>query len=254
MKKSLTLIFCFFSFLIFAQIDSVKRDSLINKVKELIGDDWYVRKTQNGFSVTFCRSCNNNYKKAIEEGRKDVLRDRFLGNQKIDSVYYFSMVSSRGVSRNPSKKQYNDRRREWSKANGIIKIDVIFETKWESQKYDSIYSLNETLKKQSLNNLKPKSSTDIFLDYRSFVPTKEYFRNPDLLGNSFQKLPYNSLILPNSLFLNSDFYCYGCEAVWIDKSDNRFFLRKENYLKKERNRTLQIIALVLGIHDFKIID
>ena len=153
MKKSLTLIFCFFSFLIFAQIDSVKRDSLINKVKELIGDDWYVRKTQNGFSVTFCRSCNNNYKKAIEEGRKDVLRDRFLGNQKIDSVYYFSMVSSRGVSRNPSKKQYNDRRREWSKANGIIKIDVIFETKWESQKYDSIYSLNETLKKQSLDTI-----------------------------------------------------------------------------------------------------
>lgn len=254
MKKSLTLIFCFFSFLIFAQIDSVKRDSLISKIQELISEDWFVRKTQNGFSVYFCRTCNNEYKKVIEERKRPAYRDGFFSLDKIDSVYYFSMVSSRGISRNPSEEQFEERRKELSKANGIIKIDVIFENKWKNQKYDSICSLNETLKKQSLNNLRPKSSTDIFLDYRSFVPTKEYFRNPDLLENSFQKLPYNSLTLLNSLFIYSDFYCFGCEAVWINKSDNRFFLRKENYLKKERNRTLQIIALVLGIHDFKIID
>lgn len=58
----------------------------------------------------------------------------------------------------------------------------------------------------------------------------------------------------NSIFIEHNKPSFFSEPMLVDKGDPEFFEKFENQLEDERRRTLKIITLALGIHNYHIVN
>lgn len=259
-KPLLYLFLLAYSFNGFSQkISSEKLELIRSEIQSVLGDDWFLTPTKSGFKVTFCRSCQKRYVDSCNsrpENRDWIFppsRELFFDPHHMDSVCYYTTVSNES---NPFSE--NDSMRyvyleNFYKTNGILSFEVRIEKKWSDKKYQEVAAKNDTLKKEILKEPLYKMSMNIFSDYRFWLP-EDYFKNRTKNYNFyFERLPYSSELYDYSIFIIQDKPYYFCSPLYVDKNDRYFYNRISNKLEHERERTLKIIALALGILDFKVV-
>lgn len=240
-----------------AQTSQKFLDSLYEEIDFLIGDSWHCEQTNNGFQVTYCRSCKVNYDEYINTTdfyTRDLTRIDFFQEHLIDSISYFSTVSSMPIPRKWTEEQRTEYFTNLYKPENILRFEIQIDKKWSEQKFNSTLSNNEQLKDSILKEPLYKSNMDIFSDYRFWIPVRHWKQRTKGLDFYFERLPYKSLILENSILIIHNKPFFFAEPMLIDKHDPTYFYKEENLLEGERRRVLKIIALVLGIHDYVIVN
>lgn len=223
----------------------------------MIGDSWYFKETKAGFRVTFCRSCNENYNTYEERTdyySKKLMRDDFFKPELIDSVSNYATVSLPPHPTHYSRKEMNAYLSELYAPDGILQFDVIVSKKWSKEKVEMTLAKNNQLKDSILREPLFKTSMDIFSDYRYWLPEDHLRSRTKGLDFYFERLPYESIIIDNAIFILHNKPSYFSKPMLVDKSDPEYFYKEENHLEDERRRTLKTIALVLGIHDYVILN
>lgn len=249
----------FLSASVFGQKKSDVLDSLIAEVELLIGEEWYLEETTDGFQVTFCRSCNERFlakKNIILEDPFEVFSDRgaFFNEALFDSVSYYSTVNPALI---PSK--WSDEERiayftDLYQPDHILRFEIRFEKKWKQSEIDRVQARNDELRDSILRTPLLFSNESIFSDYRYWLPKDQWRRRITQLDFYFEPLPYSSSILDKSIFIEHNKPFFFSEPMLVDKNDTNYFDKHQNFLEDERKRTLKIIALVLGIQDYQIIE
>jgi hypothetical protein len=240
-------------------------DSITNEVKQLLGNDWFLTPTKSGFTVYFCRSCHEEYidscnsaaaqNSAFAQRGFVVSREResFFTPNHADSVSYYGtccrLVQEHGA--NDSLKHL-EKLKEY-KANGIISFEITFDRKWSKKKYNSTQEKNEILRKEILKEPVYKTDLRIFSDYRFWLPREYWKERTTEYSFFFERLPYSSETLNCSIFIKPDKPYWASRPLYVDKSDPRYYDDEANGLEPERQRTLKLIAMALGIRDFVII-
>ena len=238
---------------------------ICNKVEQVIGEDWFVHQTNNGFEVYFCRSCNENYQKWVKNNdfslgtenhathftQKD--RYNFFKPELADSMSYFGTVSQL-VHPFIDSAQLRNFKAEYPN-NGIMKFVFKIDRKWTEKKVSDAAANNELLKTEILSTPLYKTSMDIFSDYRFWLP-ESYLRQRTEKGYDFyfERLPYSSCWYDYSIFIEQDKPWFYCEPAYVDPSEENYPGNPRIFIEDERCRTLKIIALTLGINDFTLIN
>ena len=261
LKPLLYLFLLAYSFNGFSQkISSEKLELIRSEVQSVLGDDWFLTPTESGFKVTFCRSCQKRYVDSCNSNELTMFlrrsRDSFFSPDKADSVCYYTTVS------NPPHPFYDDKNDsirhlamlETYIANGILSFEIRIEKKWSDKKVQEIAARNDTLKTEILKEPLYKTSMDIFSDYRFWLPDEYLKQRTKKYSFYFERLPYSSEGYDYSIFIIQDKPYYFCSPLYVDKNDRYFYDNISNELENERRRTLKIIALALGILDFKVIN
>lgn len=246
----------FFSNSIFSHEDKKFKDSIIEHVSELLSDDWFIEETENGFKVYFCRSCYKAYldNNKVDPWPNELSRSDFFSLDKIDSVCYFNTIGISATDRNITESARIKEHTQRYRPNNIMSFEVQFEPKWEQKKYDSIQHNNDLVKEEIYKEPVYKTSLEEFSDYRFWLPD-EYFKSRTTdLGFYFQRLPYSSETIPYSVFIIQDKPFFFAKPVYVDRTDPKYFDNRANFIEAERVRTLKIIALALGVYDFKVIN
>lgn len=232
-------------------------DSLYNEIEFLIGDEWYFEPTQNGFKVTFCRSCKENfisYQNTTDFFSRELTREDFFQAELIDSICYYTNVSAFTDVSNLTHEEKNKFLAERYKANNILHFEVTFSNKWSKEKIETVISKNNQLKDSILREPLYKSNMGIFSDYRYWLPTDQWRKRTKGLNFYFERLPYKSILIDKSIFILHNKPFYFAIPMLVDKNDPEYFFKHENQLEDERRRSLKIIALALGIHDYIIVN
>ncbi len=259
MKIFIVFIYCllFNAFQSTAQKNQGVLDSLYNEIEFLIGPSWFFEETKNGFQVTYCKSCNENYHNYTDSTdlfSRELSRSDFFQEGLIDSISYYSTVSNAPIPRSWSDEQRVEYFTELYKADHILRFEVIIDKKWSKEKTTSVLSKNNQIKDSIIREPIYKSNMDIFSDYRFWLPAEYWKRRTQGLNIYFERLPYESLILENSIFILHNKPFFFSEPMLVDKRDDNYFYKEVNQLENERRRTLKIIALALGIHDYNIVN
>lgn len=126
--------------------------------------------------------------------------------------------------------------------------------KWTQDKFNAVLARNNQLKDSILLQPMYKTNMGIFSDYRFWLPEENLRSRTQGLDFYFERLPYESLTLDKSIFMLHNKPFYFAKTFLVDKKDQEYCLKQENHLEDERSRTLKIIALALGIHDFVIVN
>jgi len=242
---------------VYAQSNQKIIDSLYDEIEFLIGDDWYFEQTKTGFNVTFCRSCQenfNSYQETTDFFSRELTRDDFFQLELIDSISYYTHVSSYSNLSNHTREEKNKFLAEFYKADDILHFELTLSKKWTKEKIESVLSKNNQLKDSILREPLYKSNMGVFSDYRYWLPTNQWRSRTEGLNFYFERLPYESMIIDKSIFILHNKPFYFAEPMLVDKNDPEYFYYHENNLEDERRRTLKIIALVLGIHDYVIVN
>lgn len=240
-----------------AQNDQKFLDSLYNEIEFLIGDKWYFEKTNNGFQVTYCKSCKEAYIKYLDTTdffSRELSREAFFQKELIDSVSYYRTVSISPIPLNWTNQQRIEYFSELYKAEDVLKFEVTIEKKWSDEKIKIVLSNNNQLRDSILKEPLYKSNMSIFSDYRFWLPEDYLSMRTQGLDFYFERLPYESLIIDESIFILHNKPFFFSRPMLVDKNDPEFFEKEENELEDERRRTLKIIALTLGIHDYNIVN
>jgi len=262
--KTVRLVFCLLLALMafngYSQSFQEKLEAIREEVRSVIGKDWFLTQTASGFKVTFCRSCQKHYEDSCNYQDKTfgfhfpLSRDSFFNPEQIDSVCYYPTVS---LPPQPFYASDSARHADKLKAyqvNGILSFEIRIEAKWDEKKYRELMAQNELLKTEILKEPLYKTSKDIFSDYRFYLPEDYLKQRTEKYPFYFERLPYSSKLYDYSIFLIPDKPNFFCSPLYVDKSDPRFYDAISNFLEEERQRTLKIIALSLGILDFKIVN
>lgn len=255
-KSFLVLIFTLCFSTLFSQLNSLQKSALIEAIEKVINDDWFVVETQKGFDVFFCRSCQKAFRKELDSLGSFFAKERykFFDLTLVDSVCYYPTVSNPPYKRPDSDSLFHlDMIRYYEKNNRVV-FKIEFEEKWKKSRYDSIFRNNEILKAEILKQPIYKTSNRIFSDYRFLLPDARFKDRTNMYSFYFQKLPYSSSFLNQSIFIYSDKPYFFCDAMYVDLEDQFFYKKSVNRLENERKKALKIIALVLGIEDFEILD
>jgi hypothetical protein len=233
---------------------------LVQKVEEVISDDWFVEPAKDGFDVYFCRSCNERYEEWVKSG--DELRGvqrwrraEFFRSGLADSVSFYGTVSRPMID--PKDSVARERiDKQWYEKNGILKFSVRLGKSWDEEDVKEVQQKNDQMKEAILSEPIYKTSMHIFDDYRFWVPEiewqwKERTKQYDF---AFERLPYASCWYDYAIFIEQDKPFFFSEVLYADAADPRYYNNSENFIEDERTATLKIIALVLGIPDFKPIN
>ncbi|ASS50626.1 MAG: hypothetical protein A3D31_13770 [Candidatus Fluviicola riflensis] len=264
MKSILLFLLLLVSQNLIAQPSDEELTEICNKVEQVIGEDWFVHQTKSGFEVYFCRSCNENYQKALQEGQllgwenhntpisqKD--RYKFFKLELADSVSYYSLVSN--IARPFDDPLRDEHLKEYYQKNGVVKFTFKFERKWGVQKVNDTQANNELLKAEILSTPLYKTGMGIFSDYRFWLP-ESYLRQrtEERYDFYFEQLPYTSCWYDYSIFFEQDKPFFFSEVMFVNPSEEKYYDNHANFIEDERCRTLKIIALTLGINDFTLIN
>lgn len=262
--KTLSLLLTIF--LVFAStelnaqnISKPEIDSLCDEIQQVIGEDWFIVKSNKGFKVYFCRSCFQAYKKSE---KKSIIADEFpywpkyefFDELNVDSVAYYTTVNAYGAIDSSSDSLYDATMKQFYRARDHLVFDIKFERKWSDEKYTSVFTNNELLREEIEKENLIFSNDGIFSDYRFWLPTKQWEDRTEKFNFYFERLPYSSLIMDYSILITPDKPGYFCEPFYVDRSDPKYYANSLNFLEIERRQTLQTIALVLGIHDYKFVN
>ncbi|MCJ8288933.1 MAG: hypothetical protein HRT58_05915 [Crocinitomicaceae bacterium] len=240
-----------------AQNDTKVLDSLYEEIEFLISESWYLEKTKQGFRVTFCRSCMENYNSYIDSTdffSRELARSDFFLSPHIDSVSYYPILSLMPIPRAWSKQKRIDYYTDFYKPNDVLQFNITIEKKWKEEKYDAVLKKNNVLKDAILKEPLYKSNEDIFSDYRFWLPRTYWKKRTHQFNYFFERLPYTSLTINKSILIEHNKPSFFCEPMLINRNDPEFFYKKENHVETERRRTLKVIALTLGIHDYQIVN
>jgi hypothetical protein len=222
-------------------------DLIIDQVKKVLSDEWYITRVENGFTVSFCRSCHENYLDSLAEldNIPVIEKDFFFRKQGPDSVLYYSIVNRAVVAPNqPGPAESPD---------GILVIRVDFHHKWSHDKLDSVQKMNDGIKKELMTGPLYKTSPTVFSDYRYYVPDITFKNTATGSSYRFQHLPYSSDWYNYSIFIDPSINCFHCwPKIPANAPDDLY--KQEDELNQERIRTLYAIAFALGIKDYKIAD
>lgn len=238
---------------------------ICNKVEQVIGEDWFVHQTKNGFDVYFCRTCNENYQKWVKNNDFSLgtenhatyitLKDRynFFKPELADSVSYFTTVS-----RPPHPFIDTSQKRNFNveyPSNGILKFTFSVDRKWSTKKVNDTQTNNDSLKAEILSTPIYKTGMGVFSDYRFWLP-ESYLRQrtEKRYDFYFERLPYTSCWYDYSIFFEQDKPYFFCEVVYVDPNEEHYFGNSKIFIEDERCRTLKIIALTLGINDFTLVN
>ncbi len=261
MQLNLLLFFVliFSSSTLFGQRQKEKIDSLVDEIELLIGDEWFLEETKDGFQVTFCRSCNENYLAEIgvpSDDPFDITPNRFdfFQTELLDSVCYFSSLNPSILPRKWKEAERTAYFTDLYQADDILRFHIRFEKKWKESNIEKVQARNDEIRDSILRTPLFMSNERIFSDYRYWLPREFWKRRITTLDFYFERLPYESTILDQSIFIEHNKPGFFSEPMLVDKNDKNYFDRRENHLEAERQRTLKIIALVLGIHDYRIIQ
>jgi hypothetical protein len=234
---------------------------ICNKIEQVIGEDWFVCQTTNGFEVYFCRTCNQNYQKWVKEDRlldsenhdtPIYLKDRynFFKPELADSVSYFTRIS--GYDNRVIDTTKELRMKDYYPNNGILKFIVRIDQQWSTEKVNDVLAQNEILKTEILLTPLYKTNENIFSDYRYYLPDAGFkHRTEKRYDFYFERLPYSSCWLDYSIFIEQNNYY---EVMYADMLEDQYFSNPRIFMDDERYRTLKIIALTLGITDFTLIN
>lgn len=234
------------------------------KTEKLIGEEWFLQQSENGFVVYFCRSCNEKYQKWISDekladNQVDSLslrkgRQLFFKPEFVDSVSYYGTVSRPTMSFDATEDEKNNYNKNWYKRNGVLKFEIRFEEKWSDEKIIELQKNNCLLEGEILKIPLLKSNTNIFSDYRFWLP-EDYFKlRTAAYDFYFERLPYASTLFDYSVFIIPDKPFFFCDVLYVNKSNDLYFNVEANFIEEERLKTLKIIVLSLGINDYKIVN
>lgn len=239
-----------------AQSEKDILDSLYEEIEFLVGEDWYLKPTENGFTLTFCRTCTRNYHEYLDNNQWPYrkFREDFYSSSDIDSVSYYTLVSNYHNLSNLTREEKIEYFTSFYKPESILQLEVIFSEKWTTKKIASVQANNDLLKEEILKEPLYKTSKKIFSDYRYWIPEKYLQKRTEAFDFYFERLPYKSITIDKSIFIIHNTPSFFSEPLLVDKSDPEYFWNRNNELKSEKERTLKIIALALGIHDFEIIN
>lgn len=233
--------------------ESENLDSLYNEIEFLIGDSWYLVETKEGFSVTFCRTCTEEYFNYLDTMMfPELKRGFFFKSEKIDSVAYFPTVSSYNGSNFESDEEEIKFFTEYYKPDAILQFEIVLQKKWSKEYYELAQSKNDLLEKAIRLEPLYKTSPDIFLDYRFWIPGDFFKRRTLEFDYYFERLPYESELIDKSVFVLHNMPYFFSAPILVDKADEEFFAKRKNLLENEGQRVLKIIALVLKLDDFNI--
>jgi hypothetical protein len=245
MKRYLSLTLLLLILIDFNKNKSV--DLIIESIEVNLGNEWYVKKHESGFTAYFCRTCNQKYLDSLKINPVSLNIDRYYFFDKYgpDSVSYYTTVSF--------PPQFTEEEElEWYKKNGVLKIRVDFEETWSKAKFKEIYLKNDSLKNEILKESLSKSNESIFADYRYWLPEERWKKRTQMFDFYFQKLPYSSKFINCSIFIDPSKPEHFCAPLLTDNTSNYWNVRA-NYLEDERRRALIVISEALGIKNYKII-
>lgn len=230
-------------------------DSIRVEIEELIGFDWFLTPTESGFTISFCRSCHEEYISSVSSPGKyewpnEPSRGDFFDLARMDSICYLGCCYL-GFNPDDSEAKLHRESLERYKANGVMSFEVSFEKKWKEEKYLKIQSQNELLKEEILKTPLYKTDMDIFSDFRFFLPWDDLRDRTTKFDFYFERLPYTSEFLDCSIFIipNKPF---GAIPIYVDKRDPYYYRNESNRIESELSRTLKMVALALGIRDYKL--
>lgn len=231
--------------------ESKKLDQLIDEIELQIGEEWYLQKTENGFSVSFCRSCAENYSDYLETSTtRELPKAHFFESDKLDSISCDSWGSRYAGHNFKTDQEQIDYYNDYYKPYSTLQFDVVFENKWSNEHVDSILANNTLLKEAILAEPLYKTDLTIFSDYRYELPSDYLQKRTTQYDFYFERLPYKSSSIDSSIFIVENDVFFFCHPVLVDKDDRTFFEKDENFLEAERQRVLKVVAKVLKIKDY----
>lgn len=243
---------------VLAQKEEINIDSLYNEIDLLTGESWYLERTERGFKLTFCRSCAEKYNLYLDSSdsfHRQLSRNDFFLEHQFDSISYFPTSSHIPMPYNWSENDKTDYFTKLYIPQTVLQFEVKIEQKWSDQEYDLVLRKNNELKEAILKEQIFKSNLNIFSDYRFWLPSGEWKTRTEEFNYYFERLPYSSLTIINkSIFIEHNKPSFFCEPMLVDKNDDTFFDKNQNNLENERRRTLKIIALTLGVHDYRVVN
>lgn len=231
-------------------------DSLYDEIQFLIGDEWYLEPTEKGFQVTFCRSCAENCKKHYDTTTHflyNVDCSDFFDEGLYDSVAIFSHVNGYNNTDQLSPEERHNYFTDKYRPDAILRYEFTIEKTWSKWKVAKIQEMNDELRDSILREPLYKSNMAIFSDYRFWLPSDRWKNRTQSLNFYFQQLPYSSGKMDASIFLKHNQNSFFSGYMLVDKNDPKYYENERNLLQDTRYRTLKIIALALGLEDFKII-
>ena len=268
MKQTRSILFFFCHLVVIPSFSQTKEQQLFvenicNNVKQVIGDEWFISQTNEGFDVYYCRTCNENYQKWLNEKNRfwkehydtpisQSKRYEFFSPELADSVSYYATVSRPSRAFDDTLNSEFDR--DWYKKNGILKIQVRFEKKWTDEAYCEVEQKNELLKTEMLKEPLYKASMDMFSDCRFWLPELYWKQRTASCDFFFQRLPYKSCFYDYSIFIVPDKPYFFTDVLYVDSADEFYYKNKNNFIEDERCKILKIIAVSLGITDFKLVN
>ncbi len=259
LKTTIVTLLLFISSLTFAQVGKNPFiDSVTTKVKALLPKNWFVVQNTTGFSVYYCRSCAEYETVKLKEENATASSEKIALNyfttHGADSVSFYSMLSPDYIYKaDPSAPLSDSEKKEARgkyKPADILKLDVVFTTKWENAHYDSIKNNNELLREKVLAQLPAKRSPKEFDDFRYWVPGKEW-NSITQQSFSFERLPYQSSWYNYSVFIIPHLPFYDCSILYCDKKDPDYYTNPDNDMNREYSMIQGIIAYALGIKDYR---
>lgn len=241
---------CFSTYFSHAQ-ESNNLDELIDEIELQIGEEWFLQKTDSGFSVSFCRSCAENYSDYLDtSSTRELPKDHFFESDKLDSISCDSWVSRYTGHNFKTEQERIDYYNDYYKPYSTLQFDVVFENKWSNEQVDSILANNTLLKEAILEEPLYKTDLNIFADYRYELPSDFLQKRTTKYDFYFERLPYESRKLDSSIFIIENDVFFFCHPVLVDKDDRTFFKKDENFLEAERQRVLKAVAKLLKINDY----
>lgn len=243
--KVVCLFFFLFSFLFshsHFERDNIKSNEatiqmMVKSVRKVLDDNWFIVQTDSGFTVNYCKTCNQKYLDSVKGVEvPSVTKEYFYEMFGPDSISNFSTVSY------PFGGMSDEDKKEWYGKTGVLSFNIYIEEKWEQQKVDSIQTVNDAEKKILMESYPHVYGEMRFSDYRYWVPNHK----------KMTRLPYNSAWYGNAIFINPSIECFLCSTLLA--KEEHYYNNPENFIEDERVRALFAIAYALGIRDYNIVN
>lgn len=243
---------------LFEKHRSKEIDSLMNQVDFLLSDDWFVERVNDGFDVYFCRSCQERY--LAQEPDPDYIfgkpRELFFEVEQADSVAYFTYINGYCYVNPdlPDSVYHAENLRRFS-ADDRLKFEIRFVKAWSDSRRTQVQEKNDELKEAIMEEGLQRTNEHIFSDYRYWLPIKrwQWDERVSHLNYWFERMPYQSTTLEQDILIIPDAHNFFCEPMYVDRNDEFYYENKLNKIEPERRRALHIIALVLGVPDYKVV-
>ena len=231
-------------------------NEVTQNLDQLLGDDWFIYNTESGFEVYFCRSCKFRKDSSVDVTLREYSnipeKIDFFEPHMADSVSYYTLINSYDPTPR-TEDEIHEYLVQFYAKDDILKIEIRFDELWSKEKIKSIQAKNDALKKAILKSPLYHSNEEIFSDYRFWLPKDNWRKRTKDFDYYFEQLPYKSLLYDYSIFIDSNRPFYFAGVMFPNPEQSDFYNREENFIEKDKNRTLRIIALALGIHDFTIL-